>query len=78
MLSAFADVAFGLDSLWIVDRNTNPIIEVDPVTIQKQRPISVGQEPTAIAVGTDSLWVANFGDDTVTRVQIPGPARRPP
>ena len=23
--------------------------------------------------GTDSLWVANEGDDTVTRVQIPGP-----
>ena len=77
VLPAFADVAFGLDSLWIVDRNTNSIIEVDPVTIQKQRPINVGSEPAAIAVGTDSLWVANFGDDTVTRVQIPGPGQTP-
>jgi YVTN family beta-propeller protein len=71
VLSAFVDVAFGLESLWIVDRSTNSIIEVDPNTIQMQRPITVGPEPTAIAVGADSLWVANFGDDTVTRVQIP-------
>ena len=77
VLSAFADIAFGLESLWIVDRNTNSIIEVDPVTIQKLRPISVGQAPTAIAVGTDSLWVANEGDDTVTRVQIPGRGQTP-
>ena len=77
VLSAFADVAFGLESLWIVDRNTNSIIEVDPVTIQKLRPISVGQAPTAIAVRTDSLWVANEGDDTVTRVQIPGRGQTP-
>ena len=76
-LSAFADVAFGLESLWIVDRNTNSIIEVDPVTIKKLRPISVGDEPAAIAVGTDSLWVANFGEDTVTRVQIPGRGQTP-
>ena len=76
-LSAFADVAFGLESLWIVDRNTNSIIEVDPVTIKKLRPISVGDDPAAIAVGTDSLWVANFGDDTVTRVQIPGRGQTP-
>ena len=72
VLPAFADVVYGLDSLWVVDRNTNTIIEVDPVTIQKERPITVGQEPVAIALGSDSLWVANFGDDTVTRVQIPG------
>ena len=77
VLPEFADVAFGLGSLWIVDRNTNSIIELDPVTIQKQRTITVGQEPAAIAVGTDSLWVANFGDDTVTRVQIPGPGQTP-
>ncbi len=47
------------------------------MTIQKLRTISVGQAPTAIAVSTDSLWVANFGDDTVTRVQIPGRGQTP-
>ena len=77
VLSEFADIAFGLESLWIVDRKTNSIIEVDPVTIQEQRTITVGQDPTAIAAGTDSLWVANFEDDTVTRVQIPGRGQTP-
>ena len=77
VLPAFADVVYGLDSLWVVDRNTNTIIELDPVTIQKQRTINVGREPVAIALGSDSLWVANFGDDTVTRVQIPGPGQTP-
>jgi DNA-binding beta-propeller fold protein YncE/predicted Ser/Thr protein kinase len=77
VLSAFVDVAFGLEALWIVDRETDSIIEVDPSTIQKQRPITVGKEPTAIAVGGDSLWVTNFGDDTVTRVQIPGRGQTP-
>ena len=75
VLPAFADVVYGLDSLWVVDRNTNTIIELDPVTIQKERPITVGKEPAAIALGSDSLWVANFGDDTVTRVEIPGPGQ---
>jgi YVTN family beta-propeller protein len=77
VLSAFTDVGFGLESLWIVDRETNSIIEVDPVTIQKLRPISVGQDPSAIAVGLDSLWVANESDDTVTRVQVPGRGQTP-
>ncbi len=77
VLPEFADMAFGLGALWIVDRNTNSIIELDPVTIEKQRTITVGQDPTAIAVGGGSLWVANFGDDTVTRVQIPGAGQTP-
>ncbi len=77
VLPAFVDVVFGLDSLWVVDRNTNSIIEVDPDTISKKRTITVGEEPVAIALGSDSLWVANFGDDTVTRVEIPGAGQTP-
>jgi DNA-binding beta-propeller fold protein YncE len=67
----FEDIAFGLGSLWIVDSATNSAIEVDPVVIQKQRSLNVGgQDPRAVAVSPDSLWVANYGDDTVTRIQI--------
>jgi DNA-binding beta-propeller fold protein YncE len=77
VLSEFADIAFGLESLWIVDRSTNSVIEVDPSTIQMLRPITVGQDPVAIAVGGDSLWVANFEGDTVTRVQIPARGQTP-
>jgi len=73
-LPEFSDVAFGLGSLWIVNRTSNEVIELDPLTSQERRRITVsGQEPSAIAVGDGALWVANFGDDTVTKITIPGP-----
>jgi DNA-binding beta-propeller fold protein YncE/predicted Ser/Thr protein kinase len=75
VLPEFTDVAFGLGSLWIVNRAANQVVELDPLTSQKQREITVGQEPAAIAVGEGELWVANFEDDTVTRVTIPGPGQ---
>jgi serine/threonine protein kinase len=77
VLPQFSDVAFGLGSLWIVNRAANQVVEVDPLTNQGQREITVGQEPTAIAVGTDVLWVANYADDTVHRISIPGPGQTP-
>jgi YVTN family beta-propeller protein len=72
VLPDFSDVAFGLGSLWIVNRAANSVIEVDPATCQRLRDITVGPAPAAIAVGPDSLWVANFDDDTVTRIEITG------
>jgi serine/threonine protein kinase len=77
VLPAFSDVAFGLGSLWVVNRAANSVVEVDPLTSQKQREITVGQAPAAIAVGPSDLWVANFEDDTVTRISIPGPGQTP-
>jgi YVTN family beta-propeller protein len=70
ILPQFEDIVFGLGSLWIVDSETNTVIEVDPIVIQKERTLNVGQDPRAIAASPDSLWVANYEDDTVTRVQI--------
>ena len=67
----FSDIAFGLGSLWIVNRAANRVVEVDPLTTQERQGITVGQAPAAIAVGVDSLWVANFEDDTVTRIADP-------
>jgi YVTN family beta-propeller protein len=77
VLPAFSDVAFGLGSLWIVNRAANSVIEFDPATSQKLRELTVGQAPAAIAVGTDSLWVANSEDDTVTQITIPGRGQTP-
>jgi hypothetical protein len=31
-------------------------------------PIPVGKEPTALAIGDGSVWVANCEEDTVTRI----------
>ncbi len=75
---AFSDVAVGFGSVWIVNRNTNQVAELDPVTNQGRGPVTVGQKPEAIAVGVDSLWVANFEDDTVTRIAFPGGPGQPP
>ena len=75
MLPEFSDVAFGLGSLWIVNRAANSVVEVDPLTNQKQRDITVSGAPAAIAVGDKTLWVANFEDDTVTRIAVPGPGQ---
>ena len=72
----FSDLAFGLGSLWIVNRPANQVLEVDPLTNQKQT-ITVGKKPSASAVGNGSLWVANFEDDTVTRIAIPAPGQTP-
>jgi YVTN family beta-propeller protein len=68
----FSDVAFGLGSLWIVNRAANAVVEFDPARSKKVGEITVGQRPAAIAVGSDSLWVANFDDDTVTRIVAVG------
>jgi YVTN family beta-propeller protein len=73
----FSDVAYGLGSLWIVNRAANEVIEVDPAAAQKLRTITVGQGPSAIAVGSGSLWVANFEGDTVTRIAIAGRGQSP-
>jgi serine/threonine protein kinase len=66
----YADVAYGLGSLWLVNRAGNQVVPVDPLTTQKQDPISVGTSPTAVAIGDGVLWVANFESDTVTRVTV--------
>ena len=77
VLPEFSDVAFGLGSLWVVNQAANSVAEVDPLTNQKQRDITVGRAPAAIAVGDKTLWVANFEDDTVTRIEVPGPGQTP-
>jgi streptogramin lyase/predicted Ser/Thr protein kinase len=73
----FSDLAFGLGSLWIVNRAANTIVEVDPATNRKQRELTVGRAPDAIAVGANALWVANFEDDTVSRLAIAGRGQPP-
>jgi YVTN family beta-propeller protein len=73
----FSDVAFGLGSLWIVNRAANAVVEVDPATSRKLREVTVGKRPVAIAVGSGSLWIANFDDDAVTKIAFPGSGQTP-
>jgi serine/threonine protein kinase len=77
VLPELSDLAFGLGSLWVVNRAANAVIEIHPATNRKLREITVGQRPAAIAVDRSSIWVANFGDDSVTRITIGGPGQSP-
>jgi DNA-binding beta-propeller fold protein YncE len=77
VLPEFSDIAFGLGSLWLVNRAANSVIEVDPTTSRRLRDLTVGPRPTALAVGAGAVWVANFDDDTVTRIAISGRGQAP-
>ena len=70
----FSDVAFGLSSLWVVNRAGDRVVPIDPSTLRplEQQAITVDRSPTAIAAGAHSLWVANFDDNTVTRIVVSG------
>jgi YVTN family beta-propeller protein len=72
----FADIAFGLGSLWIVNRSENSIIRLDPATGERQS-INVGRAPTAIAIGYAAVWVTSFGADSVSRIDPGGPTEGP-
>jgi serine/threonine protein kinase len=73
----YPDSAFGLGYLWLVNRNTNQVVSVDPLTTLRQEPVTVGSSPAAIAVGNGVLWVANFESDTVTRITVPASGAAP-
>jgi YVTN family beta-propeller protein len=70
VLPEFTDIGFGLGSLWLVNRAANSVIEVDPTTSRRLRDLTVGRRPTALAVGAGAVWVANYDDDSVTRIAI--------
>jgi YVTN family beta-propeller protein len=67
-ISFFEDVTFGRGSLWVVDSAKNSIYEIDPQLRRFKQAHRVGADPRAVAVAEDSVWVANFGDGTVTRL----------
>jgi YVTN family beta-propeller protein len=53
-------------TVWMTDFEADNVAEIDPTgTITT---ISVGHEPTAIAVGDGGVWVADSGDNAVVRI----------
>jgi YVTN family beta-propeller protein len=65
----FVDIAGGLGFVWIVNRSANSIIQLDPKTGHWDS-INVEEAPSAIAIGSGSIWVANFGSGTVSRIDV--------
>jgi DNA-binding beta-propeller fold protein YncE len=61
-------VTSGPEALWVVDAKDGTATRIDPQTRGTGDPVSVGERPAAVAVGSGSIWVANAGDGTVSRI----------
>ena len=50
-------------------QNDNTVTRIDPATGKVAgAAIPVGNRPSDVAVGGGAVWVANQGDDSVTRI----------
>jgi YVTN family beta-propeller protein len=52
----------------LADANRDEVVRVDPRSGRRTQRIEVGDVPTAIAMGADTVWVANSADGTVSRI----------
>ena len=55
-------------SVWVTLPDRGAVIEIDAETMSIVDTVSVGSNPVGIAVGPDSVWVANGGNSTVSRI----------
>jgi hypothetical protein len=65
-------VARGGGLIWTVDEDSNRLIGRTPTSNRVVRTETVGSEPVAVAVGYGSVWAANSGNGTITRVALRG------
>jgi YVTN family beta-propeller protein len=63
-----ADVAAGLDAIWVTSSNGNSVSRIDPATGDVRQTIQVGGGPAGVAVGGGAVWVANGLDGTLSRI----------
>jgi serine/threonine-protein kinase len=65
--------------VWVATNNNNRVVRIDPV---KEALVpgwfQVGPDPIRMGVSKDSVWVANAGDGTVTRIIANPPLAEPP
>ena len=71
VLSGAVDVAGGFGALWVTGRADGLTRITPPVSLGAapvQRVIVVGKQPTGVATGSGSVWVANSQSGTVSQV----------
>jgi YVTN family beta-propeller protein len=61
-----ASVAVGFGSVWFASVNSN-VVRLDPSTGRSIATLSSGFQPSGIAVDSQSVWVANRGENSVYR-----------
>lgn len=64
-------VAVGRDLVWVTLPEDNAVVRIDPETFDVVgEPIAVGANPQGVSASSDgSVWIANEGDDSVTRLR---------
>ena len=55
------------ESIWVATPD-GVVLKIDPETSRPTASVGVGNFPSAIAAGADSIWVTNRADGTVTRI----------
>ena len=56
--------------MWVTNKDDNSVTRIDPKTGRVDgSAIPVGTRPIGIDVSGGSVWVGNFGDGTVSRIE---------
>ena len=58
--------------VWTVNGEENRLLATDDRSGRVVRDVVVGTEPIAVAIGFGSVWVANAGNGSITRVALAG------
>jgi len=70
-LSGFSSaLTYGAGAVWTVSTDADDLQRIDPATGSVTDTITVGRNPTGVAVGSGAAWVANGSDGTVTRLDL--------
>lgn len=60
------DVTIGAEAVWAVYEEST-LARIDPTDVRVTGTTFAGSAPSGVVVGSGSVWVANFGDATVSR-----------
>lgn len=55
-------------TVWVSDRQAGRVARIDAATGNVLAEVTVGSQPTSIAVSEDAAWVGNEGDGTISRI----------
>jgi virginiamycin B lyase len=72
------DLAAGLGSIWFTNAcgcDDGRVKSLDPRTVRVGLPIPVGTRPIALAAGEGAVWIANYTDQTLTKIVVEPTAR---
>src|SRR4029077_12558273 len=59
-------------AVWVVNPDSNTVAKIDTATNQRVAEIDVGRSPRTVSVTATRVYVANQGDDSLTRLAPDG------